>query len=148
MLNGTAPLLQKPVIGIHLIVGSLLYVLYVMMIAYVSDNDELIILPWMSDIKYPFFFDSILSLDVALLCLNVHFQERVGRRCGGLRVLNSYWVAQDSTYKYYEVVLMDPSHKVSMTVGRQDELELKLSVQQVELELKLSVQQVELGSRI
>jgi glycerol-3-phosphate dehydrogenase len=55
MLNRTAPLLQKPVIGIHLIVGSLLYVLYVMMIAYVSDNDELIILPWMSDIKYPFF---------------------------------------------------------------------------------------------
>jgi len=29
---------------------------------------------------------------------------------------------------------MDPSHKVSMTVGGQDELELKLSVQQVELD--------------
>jgi hypothetical protein len=29
---------------------------------------------------------------------------------------------------------MDPSHKVSMTVGRQDELEFKLSVQQVELD--------------
>lgn len=84
----------------------------------VSDNDELIILPWMSDIKYAYVFDSILSLDVALVCLNVHFQERVGRRCGALRVLNSYWVAQDSTYKYYEVVLMDPSHKVSMTVAR------------------------------
>lgn len=38
-------------------------------------------------------------------------QERVGRRCGGLRVLNSYWVAQDSTYKYYEVILVDPAHK-------------------------------------
>lgn len=38
-------------------------------------------------------------------------EERVGRRCGGLRVLNSYWVAQDSSYKYYEVILVDPAHK-------------------------------------
>ncbi|CAB3235457.1 unnamed protein product [Arctia plantaginis] len=38
-------------------------------------------------------------------------EERVGRRCGGLRVLNSYWVAQDSSYKYFEVILIDPSHK-------------------------------------
>ena len=38
-------------------------------------------------------------------------EERVGRKCGGLRVLSSYWVAQDSTYKYYEVVLVDPFHK-------------------------------------
>ncbi|KAJ8299595.1 hypothetical protein KUTeg_023655 [Tegillarca granosa] len=48
--------------------------------------------------------------------VNVQYQkvvhtERVGRKCGGLRVLNSYWVAQDSTYKYYEVVLVDPFHK-------------------------------------
>lgn len=28
-----------------------------------------------------------------------------------MRVLNSYWVNQDSTYKYFEVVLVDPSHK-------------------------------------
>ncbi|KAH8035880.1 hypothetical protein HPB51_010632 [Rhipicephalus microplus] len=28
-----------------------------------------------------------------------------------LRVLNSYWVAQDSTFKYYEVILVDPFHK-------------------------------------
>jgi large subunit ribosomal protein L15e len=28
-----------------------------------------------------------------------------------LRVLNSYWVAQDATYKFYEVILVDPSHK-------------------------------------
>merc|ERR1712061_159735 len=38
-------------------------------------------------------------------------EERVGRKCKSLRVLNSYWVAQDSTYKYYEVVLVDPFHK-------------------------------------
>jgi hypothetical protein len=66
MLNATAPLVWKPVIGTRLIVGSLLYVLYVMMSTYVSDNDELTILPWMSDIKYAYFFDSVLSLDVAL----------------------------------------------------------------------------------
>jgi large subunit ribosomal protein L15e len=38
-------------------------------------------------------------------------EERVGRALGGLRVLNSYWVNQDSTYKYYEVILVDPFHR-------------------------------------
>ncbi|MCQ2821492.1 MAG: 50S ribosomal protein L15e [archaeon] len=38
-------------------------------------------------------------------------EERVGRRLGGLRVLNSYWVGQDATYKFFEVILVDPSHK-------------------------------------
>eukprot|EP01089_Gocevia_fonbrunei_P005090 TRINITY_DN1523_c0_g1_i1.p1 TRINITY_DN1523_c0_g1~~TRINITY_DN1523_c0_g1_i1.p1 ORF type:complete len:205 (-),score=28.64 TRINITY_DN1523_c0_g1_i1:46-660(-) len=38
-------------------------------------------------------------------------EERVGRRCGNLRVLNSYWVAQDATYKYFEVILVDPNHR-------------------------------------
>ena len=28
-----------------------------------------------------------------------------------LRVLNSYWINQDATYKYYEVILVDPQHK-------------------------------------
>ena len=28
-----------------------------------------------------------------------------------LRVLNSYWINQDGVYKYYEVILVDPSHK-------------------------------------
>merc|ERR1712054_308324 len=37
-------------------------------------------------------------------------EERVGRRCGALRVLNSYWVGQDGTYKYYEVIMVDPTH--------------------------------------
>ncbi len=37
-------------------------------------------------------------------------EERVGRKCGSLRVLNSYWVGQDATYKYYEVILVDPFH--------------------------------------
>merc|ERR1712025_313298 len=38
-------------------------------------------------------------------------EERAGRKCGALRVLNSYWVGQDSTYKFYEVILVDPFHK-------------------------------------
>ncbi|KAG6381199.1 ribosomal L15-domain-containing protein [Boletus reticuloceps] len=38
-------------------------------------------------------------------------EERVGRRCGNLRVLNSYWINQDGVYKYYEIILVDPSHK-------------------------------------
>jgi ribosomal protein L15E len=38
-------------------------------------------------------------------------EERVGRRCGNLRVLNSYWINQDGVHKYYEVILVDPSHK-------------------------------------
>ena len=37
-------------------------------------------------------------------------EERVGRRVGNLRVLNSYWVGQDSTYKFFEVILVDPNH--------------------------------------
>lgn len=37
-------------------------------------------------------------------------EERVGKRCGALRVLNSYWINQDATYKYYEVILVDPQH--------------------------------------
>ena len=41
-------------------------------------------------------------------------EERAGRVLGALRVLNSYWVAQDSTYKYYEVVMVDPMHNVSL----------------------------------
>merc|ERR1712224_458093 len=37
-------------------------------------------------------------------------EERVGRRLKGLRVLSSYWVGQDSTYKYYEVIMLDIHH--------------------------------------
>ncbi|CAI5492653.1 unnamed protein product [Closterium sp. NIES-64] len=38
-------------------------------------------------------------------------EERAGRRLGGLRVLNSYWVNQDSAFKYFEVILVDPHHQ-------------------------------------
>ncbi|BHF74267.1 60S ribosomal protein L15 [Sparganum proliferum] len=35
---------------------------------------------------------------------------RVGKKCGSLRVLSSYWVGEDSTYKFYEVICVDPAH--------------------------------------
>jgi large subunit ribosomal protein L15e len=38
-------------------------------------------------------------------------EERVGKKCGNLRVLNSYWVNEDATFKFFEVILVDPSHK-------------------------------------
>jgi hypothetical protein len=38
-------------------------------------------------------------------------EERAGRRCANLRVLNSYWVNQDALHKYFEVILVDPQHK-------------------------------------
>ncbi|GKT16243.1 60S ribosomal protein L15 [Aduncisulcus paluster] len=38
-------------------------------------------------------------------------EERVGRRCGGLRVLNSYWVGNDGSNVWYEVICIDPTHK-------------------------------------
>merc|ERR1712141_482764 len=38
-------------------------------------------------------------------------EERVGRKCQALRVLNSYWVAEDSTYKFFEIIMVDPQHK-------------------------------------
>uniref|UniRef100_H0XQX9 Ribosomal protein L15 n=1 Tax=Otolemur garnettii TaxID=30611 RepID=H0XQX9_OTOGA len=38
-------------------------------------------------------------------------EERAGRHHGAPRVLNSYWVAKDSTYKFFEVILIDSFHK-------------------------------------
>ena len=43
--------------------------------------------------------------------LRVVAETRVGRKLGNLRVLNSYWVGQDATFKFFEVILVDPSHK-------------------------------------
>ena len=50
----------------------------------------------------------------------IFLQERVGKKCGGLRVLSSYWVAQDSSYKFYEIILVDPFHK---TIRRDPKLQ-------------------------
>ena len=39
-------------------------------------------------------------------------ESRVGRRVAqSLRVLGSYWVGQDSTFKFFEVICVDPFHK-------------------------------------
>jgi large subunit ribosomal protein L15e len=38
-------------------------------------------------------------------------EEKAGRRYANLRVLNSYWVNQDATMKYYEVIMVDPAHQ-------------------------------------
>ena len=38
-------------------------------------------------------------------------ESKIGRKVSNLRVLNSYWVGQDSTFKYFEVILVDPRHK-------------------------------------
>lgn len=37
-------------------------------------------------------------------------EGRAARRCANLRVLNSYWAAEDATYKFFEVIMVDPQH--------------------------------------
>jgi len=37
-------------------------------------------------------------------------EERVGRKMGSLRVLNSYWVTHDAVNKWFEVICVDPMH--------------------------------------
>jgi large subunit ribosomal protein L15e len=37
-------------------------------------------------------------------------EERAARRYPNLEVLNSYWVWQDGQYKWFEIVMVDPSH--------------------------------------
>nr|UXY87938.1 60S ribosomal protein L15 [Cryptomonas curvata] len=38
-------------------------------------------------------------------------EERASKICGNLRVLNSYWLNEDSIYKYFEIIFIDPNHK-------------------------------------
>jgi len=37
-------------------------------------------------------------------------EERVSRKYRNLRVLNSYWVGEDGSRKWFEVILLDPEH--------------------------------------
>ncbi|MDZ7745083.1 MAG: 50S ribosomal protein L15e [Halobacteriales archaeon] len=37
-------------------------------------------------------------------------EERVSRKFRNLRVLNSYWVGEDGSQKWFEVILLDPEH--------------------------------------
>jgi len=50
------------------------------------------------------------GLDEEISAITKTMEERVGRRLKGLRILNSYWVGQDSTYKYFEVIMVDIAH--------------------------------------
>ncbi|VVB05007.1 unnamed protein product [Arabis nemorensis] len=36
--------------------------------------------------------------------------QRSKHSVAALRVVNSYWLNEDSTYKYYEIILVDPAH--------------------------------------
>lgn len=40
----------------------------------------------------------------------VKAEVAVGKRSPNLRVLNSYWVAEDMIYRYFEVIAVDPMH--------------------------------------
>ena len=37
-------------------------------------------------------------------------EERAARKYPNLEVLNSYWVWEDGRYKWFEIVMVDPSH--------------------------------------
>ena len=43
--------------------------------------------------------------------LRAFAEEKAGRALPALRVLNSYWVAQDGCFKWYDVIMVDASHK-------------------------------------
>jgi len=44
--------------------------------------------------------------------LQLMAEERAARKFPNLEVLNSYWVGDDGTYKYFEVIMVDPNHPV------------------------------------
>lgn len=37
-------------------------------------------------------------------------EQRASNKYENLEVLNSYWVAEDGTFKWYEVIMVDPDH--------------------------------------
>lgn len=41
--------------------------------------------------------------------IQVEAEKLAGKKCPNMRVLNSYWVGEDIAYKYYEVILVNPS---------------------------------------
>jgi len=42
-------------------------------------------------------------------------EERTAKKFPNLEVLNSYWVGEDGRHKWYEVIMLDPSHPVIKT---------------------------------
>ena len=45
-------------------------------------------------------------------------EQRANRKYRNLEVLNSYWVGEDGTSKYYEVILIDPARKEVETLAK------------------------------
>eukprot|EP00477_Mikrocytos_mackini_P000075 GAHX01000079.1.p1 GENE.GAHX01000079.1~~GAHX01000079.1.p1 ORF type:complete len:204 (+),score=21.67 GAHX01000079.1:36-647(+) len=45
-------------------------------------------------------------------------ETRVCREFPNLRILGSYWVAEDGTYKFYETILVDPMHNAVRNDGK------------------------------
>jgi len=39
-------------------------------------------------------------------------EERAARKFPNLEVLNSYWVWEDGRFKWFEIIMVDPSHPV------------------------------------
>lgn len=39
-------------------------------------------------------------------------EERAARKFPNLQVLNSYWVGEDGKHKWYEIIMVDPTHPV------------------------------------
>jgi large subunit ribosomal protein L15e len=39
-------------------------------------------------------------------------EERANKKFPNCEVLNSYWVAEDGLYKWYEIIMVDPEHPV------------------------------------
>ena len=48
------------------------------------------------------------------MILNMSYQtiaeQRANKKYKNCEILNSYWVAQDAQYKWYEIILVDPMH--------------------------------------
>ncbi|MFX1536981.1 MAG: 50S ribosomal protein L15e, partial [Promethearchaeota archaeon] len=42
-------------------------------------------------------------------------EERAARKYPNLQVLNSYYIAEDGVYKWYEVIFVDPYHPVILS---------------------------------
>ena len=41
-------------------------------------------------------------------------EERTSKKYANLEILNSYWVAEDGRYKWYEIIMVDTNHPVIM----------------------------------
>ncbi len=45
-------------------------------------------------------------------------EQRVARKFSNLEVLNSYWVGEDGNFKFFEVILIDPTKKTVETKAK------------------------------